>query len=139
MDRFQEDLYRGSVSERAKPQRLEEVDTPSHHVMNCSMRPSFKRALESNEIPHKPVYYGFLTLRRDQGHQGQVGQSGKGWCILATELVGRGIRDRETICESTAGDFIVVVGVTPTPDAAGGIGVPETAVRKVKCVCHTAN
>jgi len=50
----------------------------------------------------------------------------------------RGIRDGESIRESTGGNRVVVIGVTPTSDAAGGI-VPEIAAREIRCLCNTAN
>ena len=38
----------------------------------------------------------------------------------------------ETGSESTVGDLIVIVGVAPTPDATGGIRVPECTVLEIR-------
>ena len=48
----------------------------------------------------------------------------------------RGVREGEVGGESTVGDLIILIGVTPTPDAAGGIGIPEGAVLEIRCVYH---
>lgn len=48
----------------------------------------------------------------------------------------RGVHEGETSGERAAGDLIVVVWVTPAADTAGGVWVPESAVLKVRCVCH---
>jgi len=102
--------------------------------MNCSVRPRLKPPLETNEIPHGTVDHGLLAFRRDYVRQGLVRPTSKGRVIHATKPVRRGIRDREAIGECTVGNLIVIVGVTPTADAAGGIGVPERAVPEIWCV-----
>lgn len=99
------------------------------------MRPRFKICLETDEIPYKTVYHVHLFLGRDCVCQQYVGSIGKSWCILATDRVRRGIRDGEGGGECTVGNLIFIVGVTPTPDAAGGVRIPESTVPKVSCVC----
>jgi len=96
----------------------------------------FKRCLETNEIPHKTVYYGCPLLRPDKGHQGH-GFVSKRRLIRAANPIRRGIRDEEAVCKSPVGDLIVIAGVTPASDAIGGIGVPERAVLEIRRVCHT--
>ena len=118
-----------------KPQHSKKVDAPSHHEVNRSMRPRFKRRLETNEIPHKAVYQGQLACRRNPICHG-IGLTGVSRRVATTEPVRCGIRDREASSESTVGDLIVLIGVTPTPEAAGGIRVPESAVLEIRRVYH---
>ena len=40
------------------------------------------------------------------------------------------------IDERAVGDLQVIVWVTPTPDAAGGVRIPEGAVLEVRCICQ---
>ena len=115
-----------------------EVDAPSHDAMNRSMRPRFEKCLETDEIPYKTIHQG----RYIRGHKcicSGCGLVGSGRRILATEPVIRGVREVEVGSESTVGDLIVITGVTPAPDAAGGIGVPESTVLEIRCVCNKAS
>jgi len=123
-------LGRG-VRERAKPQWIWEVDTPSNNEMNSSVRPWCKPCLETNEITLESVYHSRLTLRRECVRQKLVRIIGISWRIPATKPVRRGIRDEEAIGECTVGNLIVIVGVTPTAHPASGIGIPESAVLEV--------
>ena len=126
----------GGVCEEAEPRWIWEVDGPSHNVMNRSMWPRFQVCLETQETTFETVYQGHLTLRRECVRQDLVRVIGRTWCIPATEPVGRGIRDDEVIGECTVGNLIVIVGVTPTSHPASGIGIPESAVLKIRRVCH---
>ena len=94
------------------------------------MRSRLEECLETNEIPYKTVYHGQLALRRECLRQGD-GRIGVNRRILAAKPVRRGVRDREASGESAISDLMVVVGVTPTSDTAGGVGIPEGAVLKV--------
>ena len=95
------------------------------------MRPGFQPLLETNVITLKTVDQDRSTLRCKCVHQGQVGLIGGSGRIQATKPVRRGIRDDEAIGESTIGNLIVIVGVTPAAYAASGIGIPESAVLKI--------
>ena len=70
--------------ERARPQRIEEVDAPSHDALNHCIRPRLEICLESNEIPHEIVYHRLLTRRRECHCQGER-QIGDGRRILAAD------------------------------------------------------
>jgi hypothetical protein len=50
--------------------------------------------------------------------------------------VRQGIGEGKACGESAAGNPIVIIGVTPTPDTAGGIVVPESTALEVRCVCN---
>jgi len=104
---------------------------PSNHTMNCAMRRDFKSCLKTNEIPYKTIYHGLLTLGRSYVPQGLVGPTSKGCVIMTTKPMRGGIREGEAICESTVGDLIVIIGVPPTPDAGGGVSVPERTVPEI--------
>jgi len=119
------------VRERAKPQWIWEVDTPSNDEMNSCMRPWRKPCLETTEITLKTVYHGHLTLRRECVRQELVRIDGTIWRIPATKPVRQGIRDDEVVGECTVGNLIVIIGVTPTSHPASGIGIPESAVLEV--------
>ena len=95
------------------------------------MRPRFKPCLETNETTLETVNYGHLILRRECVRQELVGVIGSSWCIPATKPVRRGIRDEEATGKCTIGNLIVIIGVTPTSNAAGGIGIPERAVLEI--------
>jgi len=103
--------------------------------MNSPMRPQFQRCLETNEIPQKTVYYGRLTLRRDQCHQGHD-LIRKRRLMLTGKPMRQRICEGEAVCKSAVGDLITIVGVTPASEATGGIGVPERAVLEIRCVCY---
>jgi len=92
------------------------------------MRPRFESCLETNEIPYGAGYHGPLTLGREPCCQGFT--VGRKRLVQAPDPVRRGIRDGE-VGESTAGDLIVIIGVTPTPNAAVGIWIPESAVLEI--------
>ena len=104
--------------------------------MNSCMRPWCKPCLETNEITLKTVYHGRLTLRREYGRQELVRIIGIIWRIPATKPVRRGIRDDEVVGECTVGNLIVIIGVAPTAHPASGIGIPESAVLEIRCVCN---
>ena len=126
------------LCERVKAQDAKGVGAPSHKAVNRSVRCRFKGRLKPDEIPYKFVYHSLLALGRDFRCQGEVPIE-VNWRIVATEPVRGGIREGESGGESTVGNLIVVVGVTPTPEAAGGIWVPEGAVLEVRSICHKAN
>ena len=118
------------VCERAILQCVLEVDVRSHDAMNCCMRPLFQHLLETNIIPHRTVYQGLLTLRREFICEG-LGETERIWRIHSAKPMRDGIREGETIGKSTGGNLVVIIGVTPTPDTAGGIRVPESAVLEI--------
>jgi len=95
------------------------------------MRPPFESYLKTNEIPYKTIYNGHLTLGREAIWQKYAGHIGVSWRILAAGPVRRGIRDGEVGGKSTVGNLIIVIGVAPTPNAASGIFIPESAVYEV--------
>ena len=121
-----------------KPQLVDEIDAPSHHEVNRSVRPRFKCGLETDEIPHETVFYGHCACRREPIRH-IAGITGVVRCVLAAGPVKRRIRDSEVGGESTAGNLIVIIGVTPTPNAAGGIWIPERAVLEIRRVCYKTN
>ena len=126
------------VCERTKPERIQETDARVHDEMNSSMRPRFDLCLETNEIALKVIYHGLLTLRCEFIRQRYVGSGGKRCGIVAADPVRHGVCVFE-VGESTAGNLIVIVGVTPTSHTASGIVIPESAILEIRCVYHKVN
>lgn len=118
-----------------------EVDSRSHDAVNCSMRPSFEMLLEMDKIRFIRVYQGDLTFRREKIRQCHVGpvRAWNNWGILATQPVGRRIHKGEISGKCATRNFVVVVGVTPTADAANRIWIPEVAILEIRCICHKPN
>ena len=102
--------------------------------MNRRMRPIFQSCLETYESPHKSIYQGRYIRRRDFIQEAGDGSPP----ILAAEPVGGGIGKGKARSESAVGNLIVVIGVAPTPDAGGGIGVPERSALEVRCIYDNA-
>ena len=105
------------------------ADAPSDDTMNVCVRIRLEERLETNEGASVIVDHRALGLGRERFIQGD-GPIGDDRSILTTDPVRRRVRDDE-IVESTVGDLVVVVGVTPASNSAFEIGIPEGAVREV--------